>query len=387
MTDALALLGMLIHVGALLVLCRFGVPAIARARDLWAGGAVLPAPEKQPRVALIVPFTGDTPAVRAGLASLLNQPGWTFEAFLAVRDEADPAAALARRLAAEHPHARLVLAGAAETCCQKNHSLLAGIRAAGDAPEILVFCDSTHLARPDFLTRITRPLREGRAEVASSHHLVAPVRMNAASLLHFFSALLVHLLQNLPGTPLLWGGATAIRRESFFRHGVDAIWARAVVDDFTMGPHLQRRGVAIEIAPDAALLTRLAPQRFGPWWTWWFRQLIYMKFCLPAVWLAVTLAPLYGAGLLLYSLADIAGGGWLGASYAFVLCAFGARLGRLCPRPVPPVRAGLAFLAMQILTIPCYLGTWLTNTIRWRGVGYRTRFGGSVAKITRGRRG
>lgn len=381
--DTLAHLGMAFHVLLLLALCAVSLPAIRKGREAWDEPGLPPAPEKQPALALVIPFTGDGPAVRAGLASLLHQPGWSFTAYLSVRDETDPAAALARELIQRFPHARLVLAGQAERSCQKTHSQLAAIRAAGETPEILVFCDSTHEARPDFLTRLTAPLLRGEAEVATTYHRVLPAALNPASLFHFFSSQLVHLLQNLPKTPLLWGGATAIRRAVFLRHGVDAIWARAVVDDFTMGPHLQRRGVPISIVPEAAQLTRLEPQRLGAWWAWWFRQLIYMKFCLPWVWLGVTLAPLCGGALLVYSLADVLRGGFSGWAYGLCLCAVGARLGALCQQPIPPWKAGLGYVGMLILTIPCYLATWLTNTLRWRGVAYRVRLDGSVAAIRR----
>lgn len=382
--DTLAHLGMAFHVLLLLLLCRVSVPAIRRGRQAWEEQNLLPAPKVQPQLTLVIPFTGDSPAIRTALASLLYQPGWRFTALLSVRNGAEPAAKLARELMQTYPHAGLVIAGEAEMSCQKTHSQLAALRHAGEAPEILVFCDSTHEARPDFLTRLTRPLLTGEAEVASTYHRVLPASLNPASLFHFFSSQLVHLLQNLPGTPLLWGGATAIRRAAFRRNAVDAIWARAVVDDFTMGPHLQRRGVPIAIVPEAALLTRLEPQRFGTWWAWWFRQLIYMKFCLPGVWLAVTLAPVGGGALLFYSLADVLGGGFVGWLYGLSLCAIGARLGALCQRPIPAWKAGLGFVAMQILTIPCYLATWLTNTIHWRAVAYRARLDGTVAEILRG---
>lgn len=386
MMDLLAPLGMALHVLAMLLFRRAAVPALRRARAAWAedaAQAVLPAPQAPPSLALIVPFTGDGPAVRAGLESLLRQDGWRYTAFLAVRGEDDPAADLARELMRRFPHASLVVAGEATRCCQKNHSLLAAIRAAGEAPEILVFCDSGHEARPDFLTRLTRPLLSGEAQVASTYHHVLPASLNPASLFHFFASQLVHMLQSLPGSPLLWGGATAIRRDVFLRHGVDAIWATGVVDDFLMGPHLLRRGVAAAIAPDAATLTRLAPQSLAGWWSWWFRQLHYMKFCLPPVWLAVTLAPLGGAALLAYSIADVLSGGLYGWAYGLSLSAVGAGLGALCLRPIPPWKAGLAYVGMLILTIPCYLATWLTNTLRWRGVAYRARLDGTVAEIRR----
>lgn len=380
--EILAHLGMAAHVLGLLLLFLAAGPAIRAGRRAWAERDVLPAPEAQPTLAMVIPMTGDTPVMRASLPTLLDQPGWTFAALLAVREEADPAAALARELAERFPHARLVVAGAATRCCQKNHSLLAGIRAAGDAPEILVFCDSTHEARPDFLTRLTRPLRNGEATLSTTYHRVLPEELRLPSLCHFFSAQLIHLLQNLPWFRLPWGGATAIRRGAFLRHGVDAIWARGVVDDFTMGPYLQKRGVRAAAVPDAALLTRLGRQSLKGWRGWWFRQLLYLKFCMPLTWLAATLAPLCGAALLAFALAGMLRGGLAGWLYLGGLCALGTLLGGLCQRRIPFWRAGPGFVAMQILTIPCYLATWLTNTLRWRGIAYRARLDGTVAAIT-----
>jgi len=375
-------IGMAAHILGLLLLYLAGAPAIRAGRRTWLLDRLLPAPQELPPLALIIPLTGESPSMRQSLASLLHQPGVNFQALLVVRDEADPAAALVRELAGHFPHARLVVAGAAARCCQKNHSLLAGIRAAGESPEILVCCDSTHDARPDFLTRLTAPLVQGEAVLATTYHRVQPGDLRLFSLCHFFSAQLIHLLQSLPWFRLPWGGATAIRRADFLRHGVDAIWARGIVDDFTMGPYLQRRGVRATVVPEAALLTRLGGQSLSGWWRWWLRQLLYLKFCMPLTWIVATLAPLSGAALLCFTVADALRGGMAGWIYLAGLCGAGALFGGLCQRSIPAWRAGPAFLIMQIFTIPCFLATWLTNTLRWRGITYRARLDGTVAEIS-----
>lgn len=387
MPDGVFHLGMILHLLALVLLYCVGAPAIRAGRRTWLENAPLPAFQEQPPLALIIPLTGDSPTMRQSLASLLHQPGVNFQAQLVVRDEADPASALVRELVQRFPHARLVIAGEATRCCQKNHSLLAGIKAAGATPEILVFCDSTHEARPDFLTRLSAPLVRGEAVLATSYHRVLPDEPTLPGVFHFFSALFIHLLQNLPWFCLPWGGATAIRRETFLRHGIDAIWARGVVDDFTMGPYLQRRGVRAAAVPQAALLTRLSRQSLGGWWGWWFRQLLYLKFCMPGTWLAATLAPMAGAALLWHTLRDALSGGFAGWLYLGALCALGVLYGGLCQRRLPVWRVGLGFVLMQILTIPCFLATWLTNTLRWRGIAYRARLDGTVAAILHRARG
>lgn len=376
-------IGAAVHLLALLMLYLAGAPAIRKGRATWLERRMLPGPHNLPPLALIIPLTGDSPALRKSLATLLDQPGVDFSAWLVVRDEQDPAVAAVRALAERFPQARLVIAGAALRCCQKNHSLLAGIKAAGDAPEILVFCDSSHEAAPDFLARLAAPVARGEALLSTTYHRILPQNQRLPGLCHFFSAQFVHLLQNLPCFCLPWGGATAIRRAVFFRQGIDAIWARGVVDDFTMGPYLQTRGIRATSVPEAALLTRLGAQTWRGWFSWWFRQLLYLKFCMPGTWLAATLAPLGGGALLGLSAWDMLRGGWLGFAYLAALCGMGALYGGLCQLRLPLWRGALGFLAMQILTVPCFLATWGTNTLRWRGIAYRARLDGTVAAILR----
>lgn len=384
------------HIAALVLLFVLGAPAVRAARRVWLEKRRLPAPAEPqpgspPRLALIVPLTGDSPGMERCLRSLLDQPGMDFDAWFAVQDEADPAAGLVRRLMAGHPRLRLVLSGPAATCCQKNHSLLAALDALAEAgknrpegpPDILVFCDSTHEAAPDFLTRLTAPVAEGRAVLATSYHRVLPEDDRPATLCHFYSALGIHLLQSLPLLCQPWGGATAILRREFLAHGVDAVWARGVVDDFTMGPYLQGRGVRALAVPEAALLTPVAGQTMGRWWDWWFRQLLYLKFCMPGTWLAGTAGALGLLGAWCWAAWDLARGGLSGWFYLAALAGLGLPLGGLSQRRLPAWRRAASFLLMQGATLFCYLATWGTNTLRWRGIAYKAGLDGTVRRIER----
>ena len=111
---------------------------------------------------MIVPLTGDTPEMEAAVSSLLRQdyPDYTV-VFVTERAE-DPAAALVARCAADPARVLAVVAGPATTCGQKNHNILAGVRAAPTAA-VFAFCDSTHLAKPDFLANLVAPIARGDA--------------------------------------------------------------------------------------------------------------------------------------------------------------------------------------------------------------------------------
>lgn len=380
------------HLLLLAALYLLAAPAVRAARRVWLEKLRTPPPQPAPgqatpRIAMLVPLTGNAPGMKRCLTSLLHQPGMDCHTLFVVRDEADPAVELVRELLPEHPRAGLVVAGQARTCCQKNHSLLAGLEAlcgthaAGEAPDVLVFCDSTHEAAPDFLARLAAPLVSGRAVLTTAYHRVVPGDAGLATLCHFFAALGIHLLQSLPLLCQPWGGATAILRREFYAHGVDAVWARGVVDDFTMGPYLQSRGVRALAVPEASLITPVAGQTFARWWSWWFRQLLYLKFCMPGTWLAASLGVLALAGLMAWAAADAAAGGASGWLYFAALGAMGVAFGRLSQTRVPAWRLVLGFLAMQLLSVPCFLATWGTNTLGWRGVRYHARLDGTVKRI------
>jgi cellulose synthase/poly-beta-1,6-N-acetylglucosamine synthase-like glycosyltransferase len=386
----LLFLGMAAHLAVLLLLYAVGAPAVRAARGLGGRPPVPPPPVPQPSVAMIVPLTGDTPAVRRGLASLLAQEGVARESWFVIRDADDPAARAVEEAIRGRSEAHLLVAGPAAACCQKNHSLLAGIRAAGDV-DILVFCDSGHVAAPDFLARLLAPVFRGETVLSTTHRRVVPGDGRLATLAHYFSALAVMMLPTAPLRAPPWGGATAIRRKTFVDEGLEAVWARGVVDDFTLGPHLARRGIRALPVPEACPTTPLSGQTWGAWADWWTRQLFYLKFCMPLAWLAATLAPLTAGAVLAGACWTLCAGLFGGfdsgalasAAYLGLLAALGPLFGSLSESRRPPWRWALAFVLMQALSVACYARTWTTNTLTWRGIRYKARLDGSVAAVLR----
>lgn len=379
-------IGMAVHLLCLLLLYLLASPAIRSARQAWLERWRIPVPRKMPSMAMVVPLTGNAPGMAKSLSSLLLQPGVFCPTYFVVSDEKDPAVPLVQGLMANNPQAHLVVAGEARICCQKNHSLLAGIDAAtadfpGDGPDILVFCDSTHEAAPDFLVRLTAPIFTGKAQLTTAYHRIVPQDGGLATLCQFFSALGIHLLQSLPVLCQPWGGATAISRRVFWDNGVDAVWARGIVDDFTMGPYLQSRGIRALAVPEAALITPLAGQTLEKWLSWWFRQLLYLKFCMPFTWLAATVGVLGISGVMLWAMYDALTGGTIGWLYFASLGGMGIVFGTLAQTRQPAWRLAISFLVMQGFSVLCFFATWGTNTLRWRDRSYKARLDGSVEQI------
>jgi len=347
-----------------------------------------------PRVALIVPLTGNSPEMEAALTSLLNQPYPNYETVLVTRDLEDPATPLVRALLSRHPHSRHIVSGPAAGCSQKNRNILAGVGALDDSVEILVFCDSTHQARPNFLRDLIHPLVTGDAVLTSGFHRIIPGDARVPTLGILQTVLTLHLLHGFAAIALPWGGATALLRSVFHDYGIAGVLGTKVLDDFPLGLRLLRFGIRTAPVATAILDTHLAGQTLPGWNTWLTRQLLYLKYCLPGVWLAAALAVWVLAGPII--LAVLAGlGGLTGLvdppvalislGFLLTLTAIGAWCRTLVPRPTPLGPWLLAFYANIFMACWCYIKTWRTDTIAWHGISYRVTWGGRVREIIRSR--
>jgi len=343
-----------------------------------------------PRVALIVPLTGNSPEMEAALDSLLGQPYPNYETVLVTRDLEDPATPLVRALLARHLNSRHIVSGPAVGCSQKNRNILAGVGALDDSVEILVFCDSTHQAQPNFLQELTHPLATGAASLASGFHRIIPGDARVPTLGMLQTVLTLHLLHGFDAIALPWGGATAMFRSAFHDYGIAGVLRTNVLDDFPLGQRLLRFGIRTNPVAAAILETHLAGQTLSGWDTWLTRQLLYLKYCLPGTWLAAALAVWVLAGPIL--LAALAGlGGMVGLvdpplaleslGFLLTLTAIGAWCRTLVPQRVPLGPWLLAFYANIFMACRCYFKTWVTDTITWRGISYRVTWGGRVREI------
>jgi len=368
---------------------RRGLRATGHAGD----GPVPPVPPFSPvPAALIVPCTGDTPQMRQALGTLLAQDYPGLRIVFAVAGEGDPAAAAIAGLIRDEPRARLVIAGQAVACGQKNHNLLAAVSALGSEADIFVFCDSTHLARADLVARLAAPLALGQAKLAAGFHQIVPGDDSLPVLAMAWTVLAVHMLQAAPFLSQPWGGAMAVTRATFEENAVADLWSRTIVDDIVLVPHLLRKGIRCLPVAEVCLDTLLTGFTGRAWRAWWFRQLQYLKFCTPPLWAAANLgilalaAPLVLApAYLLAACLGLAGPamGAAGAGHLAALC-----LLMNAYRPLVPgkpkffafIKAGFAFLGA---TAWLYAKTWTTNVMSWRGIAYEVAWGGVVKRVIR----
>ena len=376
---------------AVVLLAFFGlVRAGSRVLGPDAQGHEPDQPERWPSLALIVPVAGAPPGLAPRLTALLHQDYPDYQVIFTTRDLEDPATGVIAKLIWGKPRARLVVAGPARTCGQKNQNLLAGIRLAGDAPEILAFCDSNQEAPRDFLRKLAAPVALGEGVVTSGYHQAIPGDQRLATWGRAVSVLTLYLTKAVPWLNQPWGGATAIRRETFESLGVASLWTETVVDDVSLAALLIRARIPVRLSRGAELATPIAGETFASWESWLFRQWIYLKYYLPGSWMAAGVLMYSLTGLTLASLTQLllAPWGW-GAprlilpSLAFLtaLSALALAMRRLHPTPPPWPLWLAAFLASFSMASWVHLKTCLTQKISWRGRVYQVDWRGRVSSI------
>lgn len=362
-----------------------GRPLARKARD-----RDLDQPASWPPLTLIVPVAGAPPGLARRLTALLHQDYPDYQVIFAIRDRRDPAAQVITALPPGKARARLVVAGPARTCGQKNQNLLAGVRLAGEIPEILATCDSNQEAPPDFLRKLAAPVARGQGPVTSGYHHVIPGDQRLATWGRAACVLFLYLTKGVPWLNQPWGGATAIRRDLFAALNVDRLWAETVVDDVSLAALLIREGIPVRLSLGADLATPVSGETLGSWQSWLFRQWIYLKYYLPGSWLAAGAFIHLLALLTLSSVAAVllAPWGWAAPGTVLPALAFLLGLGLLAPtlrglHPAPP-RWPLwlaACLASLFMASWVHLLTCLTQKISWRGTAYMVDWRGRVASI------
>jgi cellulose synthase/poly-beta-1,6-N-acetylglucosamine synthase-like glycosyltransferase len=376
---------------ALVLLAFYGlVRAGSRVLGPEAREQKLDPPARWPRLALIVPVAGASPGLGTRLSALLHQDYPDYQVIFATRDLDDPATRVIAALIWGCPRARLVVAGPARTCGQKNHNLLAGVRLAGEAPEILAFCDSNQEAPPDFLRQLAAPVAKGDGVVTSGYHQAIPGDQRLATWGRAVSVLTLYLTKAVPWLNQPWGGATAIRRETFESLRVASLWAETVVDDVSLAARLIEARIPVGLSRGAELATKVSGETLASWESWLFRQWIYLKYYLPGSWLAAGALMYLLTGCTLASLLQVLllPWGWGAPGMAIPALAFLGGLSALALamrrlHPCPPSWSLWlpAFLASVGMAAWVHLMTCLTQKISWRGTVYQVDWRGRVSSI------
>ncbi|HKC72205.1 MAG TPA: glycosyltransferase, partial [Terriglobales bacterium] len=331
-----------------------------------------------PPVSLIVPVKGHDQGLQENLASLASLDYPDYELIIAARSPADVPPDVVP------PKARVVFsegqpAGAAE----KLQNLLAAVRAVQPHTEVLAFADSDGRVCRGWLRALVAPLAEVGVGAATGYRVYLPEPAG------FWPALRSAWNAVIFGTfgpgkiEFVWGGAMALRKDLFFRLGVESLWARTASDDYVLTGALRSAGLRLRFAPGALVVSsdRIVA---GELLRWIQRQLIITRIYAPRLWALSLFATLMYCTAMVACLVALIERHWnAGAVLAFLLAVGmlkGTAREKLASMALPGSqpwfqRYGWIFTWL----VPLATWTWLyghlasafTNVIEWRGYRYR----------------
>jgi hypothetical protein len=348
------------------------------------------------RVALIAPCKGLDPELRANLLALFRQRHPNYQLCFVVESDSDPALPVIRDLADRNPQipSRLVTAGVAGDCGQKVHNLMCASNAVLEdplPPHILAFVDSDACPHPDWLARLVGRIAGGKHAVATGYRWYVPAQDTWSNRLLSAINNTVIAVMGPHGFNLMWGGAWAIRRETFTALGFPEAWRGTLSDDLIVSRLVHAERLRVGYEPHCLVKSSAD---FDGWKLCEFlrRQFVVARVYAPKWWHfafwtgLVTNISLWGlVALTAWGLAAGAPRTALtaaaGAALIWALGAFRFHLAAIAVRPFIDVSdaqydsvARLNFWGWPVVALTTWLGTAAAawgRIIVWRGIRYR----------------
>lgn len=223
-------------------------------------------PEEQPPVTVLKPLCGAEEDLLECLRSFCQQDYPGFQIVFGVRDTADPAVAVVRRLQGEFPHLDLVIATNSRQCgsSRKVSNLINMMPLARH--EYLVIADSDVRVAPDYLARVVPPLVDSRVGIVTCPYLGRP-RPGLWSLIGsvfvndwFMPSARIAAL--FGSRAFAFGATIALRREVLTSIGGFAVIADQLADDYRLGELTRRVGLRTVLS-DVVVETCITERTLG----------------------------------------------------------------------------------------------------------------------------
>jgi ceramide glucosyltransferase len=233
-----------------------------RKRTQYVSRRLAETPATLPPATVMVPVKGHDEGLRENLAALASLDYPDYELIVVAHSASDiPPGVLPGRV-------KVVLAhGADPDTGEKVQNLQAAVRAARKRSEIFAFTDSDGRPTRGWLRALAAPLAEPGVGACTGYRWFMPAPATFWSLMRgVWDAAALGRLG--PGnSAFAWGGAMAIRKETFFAARVYAYWKNTVSDDYALSAAIRDAGLTIAFAPGALTpcFERLSCARFFGW--------------------------------------------------------------------------------------------------------------------------
>lgn len=344
-----------------------------------------------PRVTLFVPCKGMDVGMEQNLQALFEQHYAPLELCFLIESAADPAVRCIHDLAQRFPQVacRLKYTGVATDCGQKVHNLMQGTAAIADESAVLAFVDSDARPHPRWLSRLVDRLQSGKFAVATGYRWYVPTQPTFANRLLAAINGTVASVMGPHGFNLIWGGAWAIRAETFHALGLPAAWQGSLSDDLVVSRLVH--GAKLKVAYEPHCLVQ-SPADFN--WAglaeFLRRQYLVARVYAPRWWRFAVCSAAISNGIF-WGLAGCGAAYWLTgrawqlpATALLVVYFLTALRGALATRAIRPfvsiskaqfhAVARLNVWGWPLVSLTIALGllaSGIGRTIAWRGIRYR----------------
>jgi hypothetical protein len=231
-----------------------------------------------PPASVIVPVKGDDEGLRENLQALASLDYPDYELIVAAHEAEDiPPGVLPARC-------KVVLSHAAESdTAEKVQNLMAAVRAVRKRTEVLVFADSDGRPGKRWLRALVAPLNEPGVGAVTGYRWFLPEPPGFWSVLRgVWDAVPAGVLG--PGdNRFAWGGAMAIRKETFYEARVPDRWEGAISDDYALSQAVRELKRSIAYAP-GALTPSFEHVSAGRFFGWTRRQMSITRAYSPQLW-------------------------------------------------------------------------------------------------------
>ncbi len=248
-----------------------------RAARYMRASAAAASPDRRQSVAVFCPCKGVDHEFEKNIRSILDQDFLNYTPYFIVESEEDTAFDALRRIGVDH----ILVAGPSLDCGQKVHNLAYAVKHAGAHEDVYVFCDSDARFPRRWLGELTAKVDSNT--ICSGYRWYTVDRFHLPTLLRSaWNATALSLLGD-HGRNFVWGGSTAIRRETFERLRILEAWRGAVSDDYAITRAAQKAGTRIMFVP-SCLIPSHGECSFGQLLEFTTRQIIITRVYHPGLW-------------------------------------------------------------------------------------------------------
>jgi cellulose synthase/poly-beta-1,6-N-acetylglucosamine synthase-like glycosyltransferase len=247
-------------------------------------------PEHLPAATVIVPVKGPDEGLRENLAALAALDYPDYELIIVAQSAADiPLGVLPVR-------ARIVIAsGGDPRSSEKIRNLTAATRATRKRSEVIAFADSDGRPTPRWLRALVAPLDEPGIGASTGYRWFLPDPPDFWSLLRGVWDAVAAGTLGAGDNRFAWGGAMAIRKETFFDAGVPEAWCGELSDDYALSEAVHAMKLGIAYAPGA--LTPCLEHTSGVRFLAWIRrQMAITRVYAPRLWWPGLIAHIFYCG-------------------------------------------------------------------------------------------